>query len=610
MLIFVSLVIFLTAFQRSYGGSLKPDGAKVLNNFVTELLNVPVVSETDARYSFCNPREGWVFISSTAEIAGSGCIGVSLDSKSAQEAVIVHGAGKEPTQEAMRFIPAGEHKIDIHYDGSSSPLKSLTVRAIPDLIYCQFGVNPVVTEYGSYDWDFLDKHILKNVNVLAVGASEQLPALITDKWKNQGKRWIGICGVHWEGDASDVYNYWVGICNKNPHLDGIIVDEFGPEPRHHERYPVWIDAIKRFRANEQLKNKLFYAWTFDSLWDLSKRGKPTSIAFVQALMDCSYLIADERYLMEKPTEEQAKVYLESREFKQHFVSWEKSQPGVMKHINVCFALFSTPPCSRNNNPGVNFKTWMDMQVNMAANDSAFSGVNGLFWWTGHYADEETVRWEGKLFRHYCIEGKTEMLSQDPYLLTHIENPDFSTGRNGWTIKPAETTPAGLTGSMDIKSYKDYGKIQGRWNIGLPYRQGEDFMWMKRSSKGPNVFSQEIKNLQPGRLYSMKMFTTDYNSLVEGKKTEMQKYAIRIEIEGAEVDGDRSFQNVSTSCKPGEHGGFEYKDIWINYHWVLFRGKAENARLVVSDWASEKEPGGPIGQELICNFIEIQPYLEE
>jgi hypothetical protein len=49
---------------------------------------------------------------------------------------------------------------------------------------------------------------------------------------------------------------------------------------------------------------------------------------------------------------------------------------------------------------------------------------------------------------------------------------------------------------------------------------------------------------------------------------------------------------------------------MNYHWRLFRARDKTARLVVCDWTTGKETGDAIGQELIYNFIEIQPYLEE
>ncbi len=49
---------------------------------------------------------------------------------------------------------------------------------------------------------------------------------------------------------------------------------------------------------------------------------------------------------------------------------------------------------------------------------------------------------------------------------------------------------------------------------------------------------------------------------------------------------------------------------MNYHWRVFRAKSATARLTVSDWKSAAEAGGPIGQELIFNFLELQPYLSE
>jgi hypothetical protein len=50
-------------------------------------------------------------------------------------------------------------------------------------------------------------------------------------------------------------------------------------------------------------------------------------------------------------------------------------------------------------------------------------------------------------------------------------------------------------------------------------------------------------------------------------------------------------------------------VCIAYYWKVFRAKAATAKLTVSDWPDEKEPGGPIGQEQAFNFLEIQPYWE-
>ena len=139
----------------------------------------------------------------------------------------------------------------------------------------------------------------------------------------------------------------------------------------------------------------------------------------------------------------------------------------------------------------------------------------------------------------------------------------------------------------------------------PEHIGDTFLWMKRSEKGPNTFSQTIKDLEPGRLYSMKMFSCDYDDLVnpKAKKPEETKSIGTVVIEGVDVDGKRSFTEVYSSNPEPKI------PVCITYYWKVFRANATTAKLTVSDWQSEKEPGVPFGQEQTFNFLEIQPYRE-
>lgn len=131
------------------------------------------------------------------------------------------------------------------------------------------------------------------------------------------------------------------------------------------------------------------------------------------------------------------------------------------------------------------------------------------------------------------------------------------------------------------------------------------MWMKRSAKGPNTFSQTIKGLEPGRLYSLKMFSCDYRDLVE-PKTKKQEEATpffgKIVLDGVEVDAKRTFREMYSSNPEPRI------PVWITYHWTIFRAKESTARLTVSDWEKES-PEGPFGQEQTFNFLELQPYRE-
>jgi len=102
-----------------------------------------------------------------------------------------------------------------------------------------------------------------------------------------------------------------------------------------------------------------------------------------------------------------------------------------------------------------------------------------------------------------------------------------------------------------------------------------------------------------------MFSCDYNDLVNPtpKKTEEIKTIATVAIEGVDVDAKRSFDEVYSSNPEPKI------PVCITYYWKVFRAKATTAKLTVSDWQNEKEPGVPFGQEQTFNFLEIQPYRE-
>jgi hypothetical protein len=211
-----------------------------------------------------------------------------------------------------------------------------------------------------------------------------------------------------------------------------------------------------------------------------------------------------------------------------------------------------------------------------------------------------VRFVGKLYRHYAIEGQTDLLTRDPLFLTHIQNPDFEKGLEGWTLHAAEE------GSIAPKSFAMYGRIEGRYPRDRRHPIGDKFLWMKRSAKGPNTFSQTIKDLEPGRLYLMKMFSCDYNDLIHPQKKTMQeanKFIGKVELEAVDLDTKRSFTEMYASNPEPRI------PVWITYHWNVFRAKGPTAKLTVSDWPNDQEPSGPFGQGQTFNFLEIQPYHE-
>ena len=131
--------------------------------------------------------------------------------------------------------------------------------------------------------------------------------------------------------------------------------------------------------------------------------------------------------------------------------------------------------------------------------------------------------------------------------------------------------------------------------------------MRRSPQGPNSFSQEIKDLEPGRLYSLKMAVADYGDMVNGVSRRLES-TFSVRLDNVELLSDQCFDGhfrgnpalkFKTSNRPQ-----------LICARRVFRAQGPTAKLTVSDWVGENGPGGPIGQELMFNFIEIQPYLDE
>jgi hypothetical protein len=612
--------ILLPAIASGVASATEPtvvfSGAQKQNNLVTKLLEVASISEPGRAFTFKRPGDGWVFL--TAMRQGKGTVRIVLDERPGDEAVEDKDADRDRRIEAVRHVAKGEHRIRVDCSGGCR-VDTLVVKAIPELMHCGLGFDPEIKSYGRYDMAFLKRDILPNVTTLIVPNSIRLAPSVIDDWHHQGKRLVAEVGINSQANTADEHSrFWASVFDRSPFLDGIIVNEFivnnpstrpggqlSPERaerinRERQQYRVYGEAIKKLRADDRYRGKMFYGYVGGS----GKKLNQDVIGpdFIRTITECGYRVALERYIFEvstpKKSEDSLQLLIDG------IADWEAKETGVRKHMVIVFGLFSMPPGGINKQPNVDYHVWMDRQMNIVANHPVMADLAGLNWWTTVLADEETVRFVGKLYRHYAIEGKTSMLTQDPLFLTHIRNADFEKGLDGWTLRPAEE------GSIQVRSFPRYGRIEGRY-MGLgrpadPEHIGDTFLWMKRSEKGPNVFSQTIKDLEPRRLYSMKMFTCDYNDLIHPKRktlAEANPFIGQVVLEGVELDTKRSFtEPYGSNPEPAI-------PVWITYHWKVFRAKGPTAKLTVSDWPGEGKPSGPFGQEQTFNFLEIQPYHE-
>ena len=572
-----------------------------MNNMVAELVNVEPSAEAARRCEFVNPREGWVFFASTPAANRSGQTRLVLSGGAEDLTIITNECPDGETTEAMRFLPAGEYALNIDCQGDAA-VERLVIRTIPEICYPGVGYrpNPWMLSYPRYDWNYLEAiGMTKNVNVILERSPD--PMMDVRKWREDGRK-VFTRGTTYAVEAipkpitaDKVVECWTSFDGMRlPDRDGVLFDELsgGYNP---EIYPAMTEALAKLAADPAFKDKVFQPYCVNMY-----EGELSS-EFAKAVIDAGYKIAEERYTHTPPTEDGARKILE-RELIERTARYQELVPDFQKHLVVAVGYMTAPPEWLNVDVGVDWKVFQDMQFNLMANAPSLRGLYGVQCYHSAYADEEVQRWMAKLFRHYCIEGKRDMLSSDPYLLPHVQNGDFADDTTDWDLTPADAS------SMGVKSAEKYGWLQGRY----PHvDQGDTFLWTRRSADAPNAFSQPIEALEPGKLYSLKMFTCDYQELVQ-QKSDKRKHHVNVTIAGGEVVEDKCFRELFPSGMAGHsYESFNRENnLWITYHRLVFQATDSVGKLTVTDWASATEPGGPIGQELTHNYVQVQPYLED
>ncbi len=567
-------------------------GVKVLNNLVFELLNES--PPRDREYTINNPREGWIFISLAGvpmARAGGAAPSVRVDA----QRVPLRLVGQD--YEAMRYLSEGPHRVRV-----AGGLKAdrLVVRSIGELFYSMYGANPLVPETGDYTWDFLRKYVLDHVNTIIGRATDEYEQEIRE-WTGEGKRWMTQRNLPWVKSADEAYEFWAGQMGmQHPLMHGIWADEFGGGRKFREMYPIWCEAIRRLKASPQFVGRQFYAYVGSTY-----NGDVEPL--VKTIVECGYRLAPEWYLREQFREEDVRSHFGPKWERSNRAKWAAADPEAPYDRVLILGLLSQPEESCDIYPHCDYNVYLDLQFQFIATEPAWFGLRGLQGYYSPYVGEEQTRLFARLLRHYAIEGHTERLLKDPYILTHLQNPDFLEGIKGWDLSPAVPGSEDEGGTMAAKTAKGFGWLQGRY-----WRQnvGDSVLWTKRSSAKPNVFGQTIRDLEPGRLYSLRFFTGNYQDLLHGVSREY-KHGVSVAIENVELIPDKTFQAMIKSCYAHRFKSFNRENPYrMNYHQRVFRAQGKTARLSLSDWASERESGGPAGEELVWNFVQVQPYFPD
>lgn len=549
---------------------------KQLNNLVAEVLSEPIQGgPAPQTFTFVNPRDGWVFVALSGDKLASG-VTVKIDDR---DTLLSPNAGR---LEAFRELAMGSHRITV--SGATGAAR-LLVHAIAEIFDYPPCANSAVKENGSYGWDFMKRHVLQAVTTLNGGT---LPGEALPEAKARGLKWLANFNVAPVDDPvalRERMEKHAGMTQ--PQYDGFTSDElfFGRTTIDNYTKALW--AL----CNPQ--QRLVYTWIV---------GKPSIAAlhtdFMSAALNVSRgrgRLLFEAYCHPQPDEKAAAAYLDDmigetmRRFNAMF-------PNAAAGTGIIFGNFNQIPIiSLEHDPAVDFKYFLDMQVNLVANSPDFASLATVGYWGTYYGDEELARWSFLLMRHYAVEGRKDMLSARYGFKYHpgfLANGDFADGLKGWTIAPAAAK------SIRAASIAGYGKnSQGRWGAG---RAGDTVCVLTRQAGQPNRISQTAQGLTVGKAYCLQFVTADRKDVVN-KNYNPRRYGIAAELEGAEILPDKSFVHVDR--RKGNRRGQNDDFGKINLNRIIFRAKS--ATLVVNF----TDAGATPGEELMINFVQLKPYLE-
>jgi hypothetical protein len=560
-----------------------PDGkqqVRVLNNFVSELMDARSRGLLKSRrIEFMNPRDGWVWF-----CAAGNC-------------ELTLGDDRLSASKAMRLLPAGRHVL--HVSGAPS---DVVVRTIPALVYNVYPSSTQIAPFGANTWERLRKHTLPNANMIEshlVDVPEQ------KEWTTQGKKWLANVQAPGLEDTKEwteekLLELWLKPGMSTAHAErpglelakvsGMQVDEFYAGAKSTRFMVPLARSLARLAELPEAAGKFWIPFT------AGKYGATPDNLIMRTVLGAGWPFSEEVYAGEMPTEAENLSRLRSQ-FRSVAESYESAHPGSVRRMIFTPMYAYLPYCTANRYPQADFRVHLDMQMQLLASDPAFFGLWGVQPYRSNYVDEEILNCMGRLLRHYCIEGKTERMLSDPYELRHVIDPDFEKGTAHWQIAAAED------GAVGAGQFAGYGTLEGRYPGGA---MGDTFLRMTRSAKRPNVVSQQLQGLKAGQLYSLKLISADYGDLRAGKSRKATQ-TVSIKLDGAEVLPG-GFSYPFHSCR--ELKSFTANaPFWMTYHYLRFRAAGPTAKLVITDWAKPDAPSAPIGQELILNFVELQPVLE-
>lgn len=573
--------------------------------------------------------------------------------------------------ETMRYVAAGVHKAKLMTKGAPSIKNVIIRSIPTIVIYQISFLNPNLlnpnnsasqyTNVANFTWDKLtEMGVLKNFNTISADYrpktdlnypdyNNSLYNQYIDEWRKRGGHWLANMQlVNWENNPPskwenltetqikyNLHEIWKKAMEEERY-DGITMDEFGITPGQIVAYPMIPQFLTDLRNSPKTKDKLFMALSSTYCYN-NEEDKKSGLFGVfdgifEGIFSNGFKIVPEVYSDEENqfsletwkknnnTGDLFDYHWKKYDIEENLLPCVKRYPDYVKNSIFQFGtsdyVNASPWYMQNINPSVDFKVQVEKEMHGVATDPEFDGLYGVSLYALSYMSENTLAWFSDLSRHYLIEGNQNKLGSDPYETTHITNPGFENGiaiGNGWNINPA------FSGSIStLEADKDangnyipntfYNTLGVKKWLHAAVPERNIMLKTKRSNQKANRISQTIKSLVPGRLYDLKYFTMDKNNFKEANEIKTS-----VKIEGAELIPDKSSDAVILFGKGGgsdtsfkDKNGSKVAHCW-NIHYRVFKALSNSATLTFSDWPVYSKDKGEIGQEILWDFIEVNPY---
>ena len=520
--------------------ALKISGVKHrrLNNFVTEVLSAPVEEES-AELRFTTLRDGWVYL----RIEGAKHPAATLDGKPVIDA-------SWERAETFRRIAAGEHALSV----ARAKGGRTVVRSVVETLNYPPCCDSVVKENPSYGWEFFKKHVMPSATTQDGG---MIPKEHQSEYFAHGDEWLSnFVAAKTIKTSEELPDLILSSTRFTPDCyQGTTVDEFFlGSPDGIERYMGGLKLLNAAYSGE----KRIYTWVV---------GKPGEDGLSREFLSTSANLSGgcgkvifEVYCRTKPTEASARAYLKEY-LAGTMARCRDCIPDAARSVGLILGNFNQLPiiCAVHH-PEVDFKYYLDMQLNYMANDPVFEGLGCTGYWGSYYGDHEMHRWSMALLRHYCVEGRTDMLS-DHYGFSYcpglLKNGDFRGSFDGWTVE-------GTVGLDDVPGIGAHS--ERRWGAsGI----GDTFAVFRRGEGSGSRLTQRIGGLVPGRMYCLQAATFDAKDMRKGRVAP-RRFALSVSL-SSEVDVVPSLSWVHVDKR--KKLSAKSRGARINLHHVVFTARA-------------------------------------